>query len=786
MKALTIKLFRDIWLMRGAVFTIALVVASGVAAFVTLRGTWLSIIRARDHYYSVERFGDVFAQLERAPLTLTSSLENLPDVARVYTRVSGFARVPLESLDEPAQAQVVSIPEDAKPPINGLRLISGRMPSPDRDDEAVLIEMFAKTHKVHPGTVLKVIIEGRERVLRVVGIGMSPEFVLSVPTGAQAPAPERFAVLWMTRKAVEAAYDMRGAFNSVVMKLSPGANPDAVIQRLDTMLDRYGSLGAYSRDRQLSNYFLTQDMANLAVMATMAPIIFLGVAAFLLNVVLSRLIELDRPQIATLKAVGYTDLEVGMHYLELTLLIAVTGAALGLGTGAWLGRGLTAMYVKFYRMPGLAFHMSSELAASAVIASLAAGILGSFLSVRRVVVLPPAEAMRPAAPPSYKRGVLSMALLAGLGASARMVARDLMRRPMRAALSALGIAAATGILVVGQFFSDAMGFLVNFYMQKAQRESLAVSFVQPVPEASAYALRAIPGVRDVQWQRGLSVRVRSAHRDRNVVLMGHGERHSLRPLLDSAGHEVPLRRDDVLLTDTLAKILHVTAGDSVTIEPLQGDRTPRLLTMTGTLSELMGLWIHTSDHVMNDMLGDAAAVTDVMLLADKDRISEVQREISDMPQVSGVIRKDLVISEFRRQTADSMSTFAVVLTAFAVTIALSVVYNNARVSLSMRGRELASLRVLGFTRAEISQILVGELAVQVLTGIPVGLVFGRLLVSVMLRVSDPEAFRFPAFVSHHTYAFAALVTASAAVASALLVRRKLDKLDLIEVLKTRE
>ncbi|MFT3928313.1 MAG: ABC transporter permease [Myxococcales bacterium] len=293
MKALTTKLFRDIWLMRGAVFTIALVVASGVAAFVTLRGTWLSIIRARDHYYSAERLGDVFAQLERAPLTLSEDIQALPDVARVYTRVSGFARVPLEGLDEPAQAQIVSVPEDGKPPINGLRLISGRLPSPDRDDEAVLVEMFANTHKVHPGQVLKVIIEGRERMLRVVGIGMSPEFVLSVPNGAQAPAPERFAVLWMTRKAVEAAYDMRGAFNSVVIKLAPAANPDATIQRLDTMLDRYGSLGAYGRERQLSNYFLTQDMANLAVMATMAPIIFLGVAAFLLNVVLSRLIELE-------------------------------------------------------------------------------------------------------------------------------------------------------------------------------------------------------------------------------------------------------------------------------------------------------------------------------------------------------------------------------------------------------------------------------------------------------------------------------------------------------------
>jgi putative ABC transport system permease protein len=307
-----------------------------------------------------------------------------------------------------------------------------------------------------------------------------------------------------------------------------------------------------------------------------------------------------------------------------------------------------------------------------------------------------------------------------------------------------------------------------------------------VPEAAVNALRALPGVRDVQWQHALSVRARAGHRDRNVVLMGHGERHSLRPLLDAAGNEVPLNRGDVLLTDTLAKILEVAPGDAVTLEPLQGDRTPRRLVMTGTLSELMGLWIRTSEDVMHGMLGEAPAVTDAMLLVDNDKVAEVQREIADMPQVAGVLRKDLVIAEFRRQTADSMSTFSTVLTAFAVVIAISVVYNNARVSLSMRSRELASLRVLGFTRGEISQILIGELAVQVVLGIPLGLVFGRALVATMLSINDPEAFRFPAFVSHHTYAFAALVTTCAAVASALLVRRKLDKLDLIEVLKTRE
>ncbi len=786
MKALTRKLLRDIGNMRGAVFTISLVVAAGIAAFVTLRGTYESILHTRDRYYSRQRFADVFSELERAPLSVVEDLEALPGVARVYTRVSGTARVPLATLEEPAQARVLSIPEDGVPPLNGLELVAGRMPSSDRDDEALLLELFAERHKVKPGQVLRVVLEGRERDVRIVGLAMSPEFVLAVPNGSTAPSPERFAVLWLPRPAAEAAYDMRGAFNSVALDLAPKVDPEQIVPKLDELLDRYGGLGAQARARQVSNYFLSQDLQQLSTMATVAPMIFLGVAAFLLNVVLSRLIELDRPQIATLKAIGYSDREVGFHYLELTLIIIAVGAAVGIALGAWLGGHMTAIYLTFYRLPGLSYQMEPKLALTSLFVSFAAGVTGSFVAVRRVILLPPAEAMRPAAPPSYRQGPVGRAVTRQLGSAARMVAREISRRPLRTVLSSVGIGAATGIIVVGQFFTDAMAFLTDVYMQALNRETIAVSFVNPVSVDAVHALGALPGVLDVQWRSALSVRVRAGHRERVVPLLGHPERHSLRPLIDNDMHEVALAPGEVLFTDMLAKVLQVAPGDTVTAEPLQGERTPRSLKLTGTLSELMALWIHMPESDFARWLGTAPMAHEATLQVDREQVEAVQDELLDMPQVATVLRKELVVAEFRRQQGQTMGTFALVLTLFAVTIAVSVVYNNARVALSLRGRELASLRVLGFTRGEISSILIGELGVQVLLGIPFGLWFGKWLARGMMAGNDPEAFRFPTTVSDHTYAFAALVTVLAAVASALLVRRKLDKLDLIEVLKTRE
>ncbi|HEX6245429.1 MAG TPA: ABC transporter permease [Polyangiales bacterium] len=786
MKALTRKLLRDIGNMRGAVFTISLVVAAGVAAFVTLSGTYDAMIQTRDRYYSQQRFGDVFSELKRAPLAMADRIAELPGVARVYPRVMGSARVPLPSLPEPAEARVVSIPEHGKPALNGVQLMSGRMPENDRDDEALLIELFAQRHKVKPGAQLRVVMEGRERVLRIVGLAMSPEFVLAVPNGASAPSPERFAVLWMRRPAVEAAYDMRASFNSVVLDLTPGAAPEQVIPRLDELLDRYGGLGAVARARQISNYFLTQDMGQLATLATIAPMIFLGVAAFLLNVVLSRLVDMDRPQIATLKAIGYSNREVGLHYLELTLLISAAGAVAGVLLGGWLGEQMTGLYQRFYRMPHLQYRLELPMLLTAFGVSLGAGVLGSAFSVRRVMLLPPAEAMRPAAPPSYTRTSLLGRLAKLFGTASRMVVREIARRPMRTLLSALGIGAATGIIIVGQHFTDAMNYLVDFYLQAQQRETIAVQFRTPITADGAGFLKALPGVNDVQWLSSMQVRVRAGHRERTVGLIGRATHGSLRPLLDAEGRPRTLAPGDVLFTDMLAKALHVQPGDTVMAEPLLGERTPRPLRLRGTVSELMALWVHTPADDFQRWLGTQAMVTGATLQVERQHVERVQDELMKMPHVSGAARKELLISEFRKQQGQTMGTFSMVLTLFAVTIAVSVVYNNARVSLSLRARELASLRVLGFTRAEISSILISELGIQVLIGIPFGLFFGSLLVRGMLSANDPEAFRFPAHISHHTYAVAALVTALAAVGSALLVRRKLDKLDLIEVLKTRE
>jgi putative ABC transport system permease protein len=785
-RPLSRKLQRDLVQMRASALTIAFVVAAGVAAFITLRGTYLVVLEARDRYYAAQRFGHVFSELERAPLAAAAQVAALPGVARAYVRVVGSARVPLASLSEPAQARVISLPERGVPALNGVQLVAGRMPRDDRDDEALLSEQFADIHRLRPGQQLELVLEGRVRAVRVVGLAMSPEFVLSMPQGAVTPAPQRFAVFWMPRRAVEAAYDMSGAFNSVVVELVPHTEPARVVRGLDQLLEHYGSRGAYTRARQASHRQLSQNLAQIGSIATLAPIIFLCVAAFLLNVSLTRVVELERSQIATLKALGYRDRELAFHYLRLGLVIALGGALLGTALGTWLAGELMGVVVRFCRMPSLAFRLSPQLAAAGLFASAGAALLGAGLSARRAMRLPPAEAMRPAAPARYVQGTLARRITRRIEPAARMVARELTRRPLRALSSVLGIAVATGLIVLGQFLSDAMKYVIDFYLLAQQRETIAVSFAKPVSIDSVRALHALPGVRDVQWRSVLPVRVRSGHRERVVGLIAHPERHSLRPLITAQAHEVALRPGQVIVTDMLATKLGARVGDALTLEPLEGDRRPRRLIISGTISELFSLFIHVRERDFARWLGVAPMATEAHLLVDEAQVERVQRALGRLPAVATAARKMLLIDEFRRGQGTVNRSFALVLSLFAATIAVAITYTNARVSLSMRTRDLASLRVLGFSRAEIARVLIGELGVQIALGIPLGLLVGRGLVSTLLATSDFEAVRFVNHIEPRAYALAVIVTLGAAIASAWLVRRKLDQLDLIEVLKLRE
>jgi putative ABC transport system permease protein len=782
------KLFREVIRLRGQALTIAIVVASGVACYISLQSAWRALYDSRDLYYETNRFADVFVHLERAPKSVARQVAELPGVARAYPRIVERVRLPMDDLISPARGDLISIPSTGKSPLNGLVLRAGRNLRPGRYDEVLINEPFADAHGLEPGDHLSAVINGKLRELLIVGHALSPEYVFAVDTGLLMPDDARFTPMWMLEDAIAAAYQMEGAFNDMAVTLEPGANEDAVLGAIDRALKPYGGLGALPREHQLSHSILTSEIQGIETLVIFLPGVFLGVAAFLLNVVFSRLVTLQRPQIAVLKAIGYRNRTIAIHYFKMVAVIVSVGALIGLGLGVWLGKGMLAMYAEFFRLPEMPQRVDLTVSANAILFSFVAGALGASLAVRAAVLLPPADAMRPPAPAKYKTAAIERwGWTKWFTQTSLMVFREVWRRPGRTALSSLGIALALSIVILGRFGYDAYGPMMQVQFERQQREDLTVSFLDAMPERGLGYLAHVPGIEEVEGIRMTAVRMRSGHHWRDTVLMGIPKDASLRQLFSLDFKHVPIPEEGVLLTSVLGEILGVGPGDTIQIELKEGDHGNRELTVAGLIEEGFGLQGYLSKTNLHRLLRESPRFSSALLRISAPMEGEVQSRLNDIPAIQAVSRKSDAIASFEKQTDETMNVMTLIMTFFATAIAISIVYNNARVSVSMRGRDLATLRVLGFTRGEISSILLGEQAVQIAIAIPLGLVLGTIGAKALIASwADPELFRMPFMISNQTYAFSVAVVLASGIASALLVRRKLDRLDLIGVLKTRE
>jgi putative ABC transport system permease protein len=785
--ALDRKMWRDLWQLRGQMFAIMLVMACGVATYIMFRSTLDSLQQSRNDYYRDYRFADAFVSLTRAPQAVGERLAEIPGVMVAETRVSAWASVDMPGFTETITALITSLPDHGPPLLNALYLRQGRSVEDGRDDEVVIDHSFATAHQLRPGDRLTLIIKGKRRELTIVGTAMSPEYIYQLRPGAFFPDEQRFGVMWMARTPLGHAYEMKGAFNNVVFRLDGSRSVEDVIDHVDDALTPYGGLGAYARADQLSHQFLNEEFKQLDTITRIFPVIFLGVAAFLLNIVVNRLVTTQREQVAVLKAFGYSNAAIAVHYVKLVLVVVAVAVVVGIAAGVWLGRGLSTMYLGFYRLPYLLFLLRPAVAVNATLFTAAAATLGTLLAVRAAARLRPAEAMRPEPPARYRESLLErLGIKRALSQPTRMIFRHIGHRPFKSALTVLGIALAGAITTTGLFQGDTVGYMMDIHYNVASHEDMAVTFTEPSARRAVYDLASLPGVQHGEVFRNVPVLLRHEHRTHRTSIRGVEPGNHIKRQLDADQRPLHIPADGMLLTDYLGDLLGVRPGDMLTVEVLEGKRGVYQVPVAGLVKEYLGLFAYMDITAVNQLLGEGHAISGAWLAVDADAFADLHSQFKTTPRVASVVERTQDMENFNRIMEETMLYVAFISTVFSCIIAVGVVYNSARIILTERGRELASLRVLGFTRGEISYILLGELALLTLAALPLGLWLGYALCAYIASTLQNELYRVPLVIATETYAFSAAVTVAATVISALLVRRKLDKLDLIAVLKTKE
>ncbi len=787
LSALDKKLFRDLAHIWAQALAIALVIAGGVATFILGIGAQRSLAETRQAYYERYQFADIFGGLSRAPNYLAAQIAEIPGVAIVQTRIVKTALLDIEGMVEPATAAVISLPDHKTQKLNRLYLRSGRLPEPRSRTQIVISEGFATAHKFTVGSTLKVNLNGRKRKLDVVGIALSPEYIYALGPGDLIPDDKRFGILWMSEKALSASYNLDGMFNSITLKLQRNATSADVVARVDQKLARYGGLGAFTRKDQQSHAFLDAELKQLAAMSKILPPIFLLVSAFLINMTLTRLIDLEREQIGLLKALGYARTAIAVHYLKMTFIIASIGVIIGFAAGAWLGHGLTVLYGEFYRFPFLIFLNTLDLYALAALITLGAALIGGMRSVLKATMLAPAVAMSPPAPTQYRRfwGRLDR-FMPRSSQVTTMVFRHIFRWPVRAAMSALGVALAIAILITSLFTLDSVEFMIDTTFFRTDRQDATISFTDEQPLRALQNVMHLPGILVAEPFRAVPVKISHGHIERRIAIMGKPLGMDLSRILNLKMATVSLPEKGITLSEKLAELLDVKRGELVRIKTLEGRRRVVNVPVTEIVQGYLGLQAFMQISALHAMMDEGHMISGAYVSIDMAKQEPFFQTIKNTPRIKSVALQKASLAKFRDTIAENITIMTLVYTVLGVLIAFGVVYNSARIQLSERGREFASLRVLGFTKAEVSKVLLSELAVLVAIAIPFGWVLGAMAAWATIQGFDNELYRIPFIIENATYARAALVIIGAALVSALIVRRRIDKLDLIEVLKARE
>lgn len=778
------KALRDLRRLWAQALAIALVLAAGVATLILGNGAHRALSDTRDRYYQDYRFADLSSDVVRAPLALINDIRAIEGVIQADPRIVKLGRPEIEGMTEPASVLLVSAPQGDG--LNRLHLREGRLPSADAADEAVVSQDFASAHGLRQGAHLTVVMNGKRRDLAITGIALSPEFIYALGPGEMMPDPRRFGVVWLPRAALEQAFDLEGAFSNVALRVAPGVSEARVIAELDRLTGPYGGGGATGRSEQTSHAFLDAELMQLGAMVKVLPPIFLLVAAMLVHMTLSRLITLEREQIGLLKALGYTPFQIAQHYLEFVLLVAMVGILTGFAAGAWLGAGLAQLYARFFSFPFLVFGTDLRVYGLAMAVTLIAASGGAVQSLRAVMALPPAVAMAPPAPADYKRGAGRLLRMLHLRQKGRMVARHLLHWPVRTASSVLGMAMAVAILVTSLWSFGSIDHMIYVTFRLAERQDVKMVLAAPADLRVMEDIGHLPGVLAAEPFLMIPARISHGPRSKRLAIEGRPADAALSRVLSPDLGPMTMPEAGLILSAALADALAARPGDIVQVAFLDGKRVMVDLPVSGISLGYVGLGAAMEIGALGHAADSGEQVSGANLLIDPNLQPAFFAAAAAAPMTGFLNVTDLTVARFRATLAENITLMISVYVTLAAIIAIGVVYNFSRIALSEQGRELASLRVLGFSRAEVAAVILLELGVVVALAQPLGWLIGHGIGLAMVAAFSSDLYRVPFIMGPEVYATASLIVIAAALLSALAIRSRINQLDLIAVLKTRE
>ncbi len=790
---LTRKLLRDLWRRKGSLAALVVIVMIGTMIFVAYQSVYRDLYGAWSRYSSELRLCDGVIDVKRAPAWAVSSLEEMPGVERVRGRVSLSALIDLEDQVIPVAGNAISMPDSReRAALNNIRLIRGGWFSGPEADEVILDNNFAEAHGLRPGDRIKVTLLDKQHDLLVVGAATSAEFIYLIPpSGGFAPDPERYGVLYMPERFLQRSGDLEGAWNQVLVKSTNARTRDIenLLTTIEHRLDPYGVSNSGLMLEQASVKFLLDEMNGVETAAKIMPVIFLGVAALILNVIMSRLVAQERIVIGTLRALGYSRGAVFRHYLAFGGFVGLMGGVLGVLLGMQAESGLTAVYGTMFTMPYIAPHFYPGVMGIGLVIGIVFSLLGSLKGVRNAMRLEPAEAMRP--PPPERGGKVLPeripALWRLLPFRWKMIMRAVFRNPFRSGVTIFAGMISTAMILATVTMTDALDYLMEYQFDKMNHHDISVSLRDAEGDDIMTEITRLPGTAYAEQQLAVPCDLRRGGVSKRTAVTGLTQAHRLTTPLDKDGKPIRIPEQGLLLTKKLAEILDVQPGDTLHLRPLIGERREIEAPVVATYQTYMGLSAYADIGYLSRLLGEESAANTMLLRQQPGSDMEpFYAAIAKRPAVVGFAERERALNQVEEEFGQMMNVSLFIMVFIAGCVAFGSVFNSALVSLSERQREVGTLRVLGYTPLHVAEIFSGESFMLNFIGIVFGMGLGVALAYGLSVAYNTELYRFPTVVYPQRVVEAALIMAFFITAAQLVILRMIRKLDWLEVLKVKE
>lgn len=788
MSILIRKLLRQIWHNKGQFLAAAAVIMVGVMVYLSMSTSYNNLRRSQEDFYRTNQFADYYFQVVRAPRSVVDQVEKVAGIKKVTGRIQLDVPI-LKENEERASARLVSYSLPITGNLNSLSLTRGRMFSQTRQPgiEVLLDPKYAQANHLESGGKVNIVAGQRKVQMTVIGTAISPEFIYAIKDSATLlPDPEAFGIFMVNEAQVQSALGMPGQINQILIQFTPGARQEEAVEQIKKILAPYGNLASYPRKDQTSHAMLEAELDGLRSITTVLPLMFMLIAAGVQFVILRRMIRAQRTQIGLFKALGYSDRQVMLHYTSYGILVGLAGAAAGTLGGLLLAGVMSNTYAQYFNLPGGMASYNLPVVLKGFLMSIVTGLVAGLSASRQAAAIHPAAAMRPEPPRLSGRSLWEYwpRFWRALSPAWKMSFRSVGRNRARLLVTMLGVMFAVGLMVIAFFTNDSVDYMLHKYFQEERGYDLLVRFNTPQKAGELHSISRLQGVQRVEPVLELPVRLHWQGQAEEELLTGYPSDLTLRQITGTEGNPIQLPAEGVILNERTARRLGAKVGDVIEVETLLPQGPPRRynLKIMGLTRNLIGGGSYVDLHQANRIIREANLVSGAMLKTVPDQTLAVEKEINQFIGVASVQSRQKELDNFNKNL-ESLAYSVSIMIFFALLLGFAIVYSSSVISLVERQRELASLRVIGFSVKEVSGLLFKEGILQTVPGLILGLPFGRLLAQAYIQSVSTDLYSLPVIVYPLTYVYSAILGGIMVYAAFKLTARGLGKLDLVEVLK---